>query len=97
MNVLKNRKAENIRVFDEREKQNMSITDMVIIASATSSPHLKTLASSIQREMKNRGAGVARVSGDAESAWIVIDYYDAIIHLFLPEAREYYDIESIWA
>lgn len=38
----------------------------------------------------------ARVSGDAESAWIVLDYSDLMVHLFLPDARRYYDIESLW-
>jgi ribosome-associated protein len=38
----------------------------------------------------------ARVSGDAESAWIVVDFGDVIAHIFLPEAREYYDIEELW-
>ena len=93
--MLDDHKAENINIFDVRKRQ--TITDMIVVASATSSPHIKALASSVQREMKNLGGGAARVSGDAESAWVVLDYYDAIIHIFLPESREYYDIESLWA
>ena len=92
--ALDDRKAENIKVFDVRKKQ--IITDMIVVASATSSPHLKALSSFVQREVKNKNGGTARISGDSESAWIVLDYYDAIVHLFLPEAREYYDIESLW-
>jgi len=81
-------------VFDVRERS--TLTDFVVVASGTSTPHLKSLAGSLQRELKKVGEGSVRVSGDSESAWIVLDLYDVIVHLFLPEAREYYAIESLW-
>lgn len=81
-------------MFDVRERS--TLTDFVVVASGTSTPHLKSLAGSLQRELKKVGEGSVRVSGDSESAWIVLDLYDVIVHLFLPEAREYYAIESLW-
>ncbi len=73
-----------------------TLADIIIVASGNSSPHLKALAGTVQREMKKGGDNSVRVSGDSESAWIVVDLYDVIVHLFLPDAREYYDIESLW-
>ena len=64
-------------------------------ASATSVPHLRALAVAVERALAAKGEH-ARVSGDAESAWIVLDYTDVMVHLFLPDARRYYDIESLW-
>lgn len=66
------------------------------MASGTSTPHLKALAGTLQSELKKSGESTVRVSGDSESAWILLDLYDVMIHLFLPEAREYYAIESLW-
>lgn len=81
-------------MFDVTGKSTLA--DIIIVASGNSSPHLKALAGTVQREMKKAGDFSARVSGDSESAWVVLDLYDVIVHLFLPEAREYYDIESLW-
>jgi ribosome-associated protein len=72
------------------------LTDFYVITSATSTPHLQALSASIEREVKTKAQVSARVSGDAESAWIVVDFGDVIAHIFLPEAREYYDIEELW-
>jgi ribosome-associated protein len=93
---LDGRLAENIRVFDLRGVS--SLTDAVVIASATSAPHLRALVSEVARRVReNCDNDSCRMSGDSESAWIVLDYFNVIVHLFLPEAREYYDIESLWA
>ena len=50
----------------------------------------------MQRAVREACGEGARISGDAESAWIVLDYFDAMVHLFLPDARAYYDIEALW-
>lgn len=81
-------------MFDVTGKSTLA--DIIIVASGNSSPHLKALAGNVQRELKKAGDNSVRVSGDSESAWIVLDLYDVIVHLFLPDAREYYDIESLW-
>ena len=91
--TLEEKKAEDIAVHDVRGRS--SVTDMTVVASATSAPHLRALAVAVERAMAAKGAH-ARVSGDAESAWIVVDYSDVMVHLFLPDARRYYDIESLW-
>lgn len=93
--ALEEKKAENVRTYDVRGRS--SVTDSAVAASATSAPHLRALAVAVQRAVREKCGVGARVSGDAESAWIVLDYIDAMVHIFLPEAREYYDIEALWA
>ena len=92
--ALEDKKAEGVAVYDVRGRS--SITDTAVVASATSAPHLRALSVAVQRAVREACGEGARVAGDAESAWIVLDYFDAMVHLFLPDARAYYDIEALW-
>ena len=92
--TLEDKKAEGVAVYDVRGRS--SITDTAVVASATSAPHLRALSVAVQRAVREACGEGARISGDAESAWIVLDYFDAMVHLFLPDARAYYDIEALW-
>ena len=92
--ALEDKKAEGVAVYDVRGRS--SITDTAVVASATSAPHLRALSVAVQRAVREACGEGARISGDAESAWIVLDYFDAMVHLFLPDARVYYDIEALW-
>ena len=93
--ALEDRKAVDVRAYDVRGRS--SITDATVVASATSAPHLRALAVGVERAVREATGEGVRVSGDAESAWIVLDYFDAMVHLFLPDARAYYEIEKLWA
>ena len=92
--ALEDKKAEGVAVYDVRGRS--SITDTAVVASATSAPHLRALSVAVQRAVREACGEGARISGDAESAWIVLDYFDAMVHLFLPDARAYYAIEALW-
>ncbi len=92
--ALEDKKAADVAVYDVRGKS--SITDETVVASATSAPHLRALSVAVQRAVREACGEGARISGDAESAWIVLDYFDVMVHLFLPDARAYYDIEALW-
>ena len=72
-----------------------NITDYYVIASGTSAPHLKALVTEVTHRLKRLGMP-ARRSGLPESGWVVVDGLDAVIHIFAPEARAYYAIESLW-
>jgi len=80
-------------VLDVRGISNL--TDYCVIATGTSAPHLKALTTEVQHSMKQHGL-TARRSGLPESGWVVVDCLDAVIHIFAPEARAYYAIESLW-
>ncbi len=94
VNALEDRKAVDTAVFDVRGVCVQ--TDFYVVASAESAPHLNALKNAVLRDLKNESHIRGRVSGDAESAWIVIDFADVIVHVFSKEARAYYDIESLW-
>lgn len=93
--ALYDKQAESISIYDVREVSNL--TDITVVATGTSGPHLKALFSSVQRTLKDQGVASYRVSGAPDSGWVVLDYVHVVVHLFSPEAREYYAIERLWA
>jgi len=93
--ALDAKQAADIRVFDVRGVS--SVTDFTVVATGTSSPHLKALVSETRRRMKDLGVACHRMSGEPDSGWVVADYINAVVHVFSSEARAYYAIEKIWA
>jgi len=94
--ALDDKQAEEIRVFDVRGVS--TVTDWCVVATGTSAPHLKALLKAVQgwlREQEN--APRTRQSGEPDSGWVLLDAFSVVVHLFVPEAREYYDIETLWA
>ena len=92
--ALDDKKAEDIKVYDVRGIS--SVTDIYIVASGTSAPHLRALVAGAQARMKELGVASHRSCGEPESGWMVVDYFDAILHVFSAEARKYYAIEELW-
>ena len=82
------------KVYDVRGKSQLA--DYFIVATGAAAPHLKALIAETQAVMKNAGVMSYRTSGDPESGWIVVDYIDAIVHVFSAEARAYYALEKLW-
>lgn len=68
-----------------------------MIATGASAPQLKAIATAVQRALKDAGMPPYRHSGTPESGWMVLDCVDLVIHIFSPEAREYYGVETLWA
>ena len=91
--LCEERKAEMIRFYDIR--QQSVLADYCVICTATSSPHLKALAKHIQKYFIDQGIRVHSVQGKEESAWILMDYGEFLIHLFLAETRAYYNLEAL--
>ena len=89
------RKADKIVVLDMKEVS--SITDYFVLASGTSAPHLRSIAEEIQTKLKKDRKIMPRaVDGGAEASWIVLDYFDVIVHIMLVEVRDHYDLEGLW-
>ena len=89
--ALYDTQAEGIRVLDVR-----GVTDYCVVASGTSAPHLKALQRAAVGYLKTQEGGTYRCSGEADSGWVLLDAFTVVVHLFVPEAREYYDIEALW-
>jgi len=73
------------------------ISDYFVVASAGSVTHVQTLAEDLQMKMFEKlGEKPARVEGERQGRWIVIDYGDVLVHLFHKEERDFYQIERLW-
>ncbi len=92
--ALDDKKAERIKVLDMSEVS--SITDYFVIASGTSEPHLRALTNEVAQVLKERDVRILGKEVSPDSGWNVVDVFDIIIHLFLPETREYYRLDSLW-
>ena len=74
----------------------LAITGVFVIATGTSRPHVQTLAEEVEKRLKEVGRRPLREEGRREGEWVLIDYGDFIIHIFQPEAREFYGLERLW-
>ena len=90
-----NKKAENIVILDVRKLS--SVTDYFVIASGTSEPHLRAIVEEITGQLREEhGVRPLRTDGSVHGAWVVMDFFDVIVHVMRADARERYDLESLW-
>ena len=76
----------------------MSFADYFVICSGTSEPHLKAIAGEIQERLRDEyGARPHNVDGYPMSQWIVVDYYDVLVHIFHTDKRSFYSLEDLWS
>lgn len=92
--ALLDRKGEQVELVDVRGKS--TVTDYYMVVSGSTTPHLKALASEVQRRLRDEGIHCYRRSGSPEDGWMVLDYVDVVIHIFLAELRGYYALEDLW-
>lgn len=92
--AIYDKKGFNILILDVKGISNM--TDYFIIAEGTVDRHVKALANSITDELQKYRHTPYHIEGLQEGDWIVLDYVDFVIHLFVPELREKYALEQLW-
>ncbi len=93
--LAENRKAENIAVLDVRAVS--SVTDYFVIASGTSEPHLRAITDEITDKLKAEyGLRPRAVDGTLQTAWVVLDFFDVIVHVMRADVRERYNLEGLW-
>lgn len=74
----------------------LGIVDAFVICSAGNDRLVRTIADEVERKLKEHGASPLRVEGKDAATWILLDYGDFLVHVFLDEWRTYYDLERLW-
>jgi ribosome-associated protein len=72
------------------------VTDYFLVCSGRSTTHLATVSDAIHADLKAAGVRPSHVEGRAASGWILLDYGDVLVHMFLEETRAYYALERLW-
>jgi len=90
-----NKKAEKIVILDVRDLS--SVTDYFVIASGTSEPHLRAIVGAITDGLReDHDLRPMRTDGSLQGAWVVLDFFDVIVHVMRTDLRARYDLESLW-
>lgn len=92
--VLDDKKAGELSVLDVSAQS--SITDYLILATATSEPHLRAMRIELEKALDAAKVHLVGMEAPQESGWIVIDAFDVMIHLFSAQVRERYALERLW-
>ena len=94
LEALGEAKAEDIRQLDVRKLTD--ITDFMVIASGTSHRHVHAMAERIREAARQKRVRPIGIEGEAENDWILLDYADVVVHLMMPQTREFYSLEQLW-
>ena len=94
-----------VRALDAKKGQDIkmletgaltTLADYFVICSATSTTQIKALCDECEKVLKEQGEAPHHIEGHRSGTWILQDYGDVVLHLFSPEAREFYDLDRLW-
>lgn len=88
------KRATDLVVLDVRGVS--SVADYFLVCSGTSATHVETISDAIRAELKREGIRPLHAEGVAESGWVLLDYGDVLVHVFLEDTRAYYALERLW-
>ncbi|WP_196139356.1 ribosome silencing factor [Aliikangiella sp. G2MR2-5] len=88
-------KAQDIKILEISKKS--SIADYMVICSGTSTRHVKSIATLLVKELKDKELPPIGVEGEDAAEWILVDSGDVIVHIMLPQTRDYYQLEKLWS
>jgi ribosome-associated protein len=94
LGCLQDAKAEDVVCIDLNGKT--ALADTMIIASGRSNTHVGAAAERVIKALKELGVAAPRVEGLTHCDWVLVDAGDAIVHLFRPEVRQFYNLEKMW-
>lgn len=94
LNILDENKGEDIRHLDVSKLTSM--TDHMVICTAISQTHARSLAEKVRRHFKEKMTHTPYVEGEEEARWILIDLGDVLVHVMIDEARKLYRLENLW-
>jgi ribosome-associated protein len=93
--LLSDRQAEDIVLIDISKVS--TFTDYFVIATADNPRQMSALIDSLDRDLRGEGIRPSKTEGTPDSGWVLIDFGEAIVHLFSREQRAYYKLEDLWA
>jgi len=88
------RKALDLVVLDVQGLS--SVTDYFLVCSGRSTTHLRSITDAIRETLKAAGVRPLHAEGTTESGWVLLDYGDVLVHVFLEDTRSYYALERLW-
>ena len=94
VDLLSDRQAEDIVQLDISDVA--SFTDYFVIATAQNPRHMNALIDAFDKELANQGVKSLRREGQSDSGWVLVDFGPVIVHIFTPEDRSHYNLESLW-
>jgi len=92
--ALEDKLGKNIKVIDISEVS--CETDYLVIADGRNHNQVQALCKSVEGKLSEVGATMKNREGDSKGGWILLDFYDIIVHIFSEEIRDFYDLEHIW-
>jgi ribosome-associated protein len=95
LDALEDLKGVNVVSIDVRDRTD--VTDFLVVASGTSNRHVKSLSDSVIEKAKKADARPLGVEGQDAGEWVLVDLGDVVVHVMLPAARDFYDLERLWA
>jgi len=95
LDALDDLKALEPVTLDVRELS--SVTDYLLVASGTSSRHVKSLAENVLMKAKASGVRPLGVEGERIGEWVLVDFGDVVVHVMQPSTRSFYDLERLWS
>jgi ribosome-associated protein len=93
--ALENLKGQDIVTIDVTALSD--VMDNLIVATGTSNRHVKSLAANVVDELKKQGLQPIGIEGMDSSDWVLVDYGTAVVHVMLPQTRQFYDLEKLWS
>lgn len=87
--------AERVRILDVSELS--SFTRYFVICSGRSDRQVLAIAGAVEEELRSKGVRPVSLEGYPEGRWVLIDFGDVVVHVFLDELRDYYDLETLWS
>ncbi len=88
------KKAENVRILDLSELSGF--TDYFVICSGMSDRQVQSIADSVENMLSAQGKDLLSIEGHSDGRWVLMDFGDVVVHVFLDALREYYDLENLW-
>ena len=97
---------EAVQILDKKKGMDLKLigirdicvlADYFVIATGTSSTHVKARADEVEFQLKEEGTAAGHIEGYRSNSWILLDYGNVIIHIFTEESRQFYDLERLWS